>query len=70
MNECQYCRDNSNPFKYGYAPLWFAWRPVKTDQGVAFLKNVHKRVEVGWGENLAGRYQVSWNTYYECRSKL
>jgi hypothetical protein len=64
---CQYCRDHANPSKYGYAPLWFAWRPVKTDRGMVFMKRVHRRQEVGGSGNFAGTYPVFWYTYYECQ---
>jgi hypothetical protein len=54
---CEYCRTRNNPFKIDYAPLWFAWYPVETNNGYVFLEKVH-RLEIfgGWG-NLAGDFQ-------------
>jgi len=67
---CEYCTNNANPFKYDHMPLWFAWRPVKTDEGIAFLRKAHKRTSVGSSENFAGTYPVFWNTYHECGGQL
>jgi hypothetical protein len=70
MNKCRYCHgDYANPFKMVYSPLWFAWRPVKTDQGVAFLKRVHKSTAVGLGGNLVSTYPVFWSEYHECEAE-
>ena len=37
-----YCENHSNPFKMGYAELWYAWRPVHTDTGWKWLTKVHR----------------------------
>lgn len=62
---CYYCENYSNPFKMDYAPLWFAWRPVKTNDGWVYMKYVHKRKLPTFGtENFVGTRFLSYDVSY------
>lgn len=65
--ECYYCTDpmHSNPFKMDYSPLWFAWRPVITSNGVAFMKKVHKISNYGTQSNFVASWPIVWYSYEE-----
>lgn len=67
MKDCRYCTAYSNPFKMQYSPLWFAWRPVKTSDGIRFLKKVHKVPDHYMNGNLVCTWPVTYYTFEVCK---
>lgn len=63
---CYYCKEHSNPFKYGYAELVFAWRPVSTPDGLVWLKKVHRRQSAAPSSSMFGvpRLEI-WHEYFK-----
>ena len=61
-----YCRDYSDMLKYGYAPLWFAWYPVRTESGLKWLTKVHKQMQSNGATSIFGqRYMQYYDRYYD-----